>query len=336
MAIKDFFQSRRLIFGGLAASLGLATVVAPVVTSSATAQPVEGPGPIQPNAISAPGTYEACTPYFGLTKENADLLSFDVVNVDNAVTPIPVIGTDIVPVLTVTDGTQSFECVPDLGWTDEATWQSDYVNGDGNGFIVNGLISYPGTGYYLMPAVDGSTSFHLIGGGTILPTSSSLRFETNFTGRTITVSPSSLVHTFGGYLPVLADLSSTQLADSYFAAVIQQVMTAGDAVQYGYLIQLLTAGVSTFCSDGTGEPAAPSQVFPRLLETMSSLLQSVWFVRSCRDISDAAAVLYNAEVQKAKVTNSLVTLTITDPNPTTTTTSTTTTAVEPVAPAFTG
>jgi len=334
MAIKDFFQSRRLIFSGLAASLGLAAVVAPVVTTSATAQPVEGPGPIQPNAISAPGTYEACTPYFGLTKDNADLLSFDVVNVDNAVTPTPLIGTDIVPVLTVTDGTQSFECIPDLGWTDEATWQSGYVNGNSNGFIVNGLISYPGTGYYLMPAVDGSTSFHLIGGGTILPTSSSLRFETNFTGRTITVSPSSLVHTFGGYQPVLGRLSLTQLADPYFAAVYQEVLTTGDAVQSGYLLQLLTAGASTFCDSISGEPALPSQAYPRLLATMNSLAQPVMSATTCWDISYAAEVLYNAEVQKAKVLNSVVTLTITDPNPTTTTS--TSTALEPVAPAFTG
>ena len=134
MAIRKYFESRRLLFSGIAASLGLASVVAPVVTSPATAQPVEGPGPIQPSTISPPGTYQPCTAYFGLTKDNSDLLSFEVDNINNAVSPTPAIGTDIVPILTVTDGTQSIDCVPDLGWTDEATWLSDYMGFFGNLF----------------------------------------------------------------------------------------------------------------------------------------------------------------------------------------------------------
>jgi len=331
MAFKDFFQSRRLMFGALAASLGLASVVAPVVTSPATAQPVEGPEPIQPNAIAAPGTYEACTPYFGLMKDNADLLSFDVHIVNNAVIPLPVIGTDIVPVLTVTDGTQTIECIPDLGWTDQTTWQSDYVDGGGNGGVVDGLITYPGLGYYLMPVIDGSTTFSLTGGGSILPTSSSLRFETNFTGRTITVSPSNLVHTFGGYKPILQDLSSAQLADPYYAAVDAAVTATGDAAQAAYLRQMRAAGYPAFCNLSNGEPLVPDQNFLPLRATLTVLYPPGY--SSCMDMAFTGEQLYNAEVQKAKVPNGLVTLTITDPNATTTTTSV---PVDPVVPAFTG
>ena len=332
MVIRKFFESRRLLFSGIAASLGLASIVAPIVTSPATAQPVEGSGPLQPSTISAPGTYEACTPYFGLTKDNADLLSFDVVNENNAVIPTPAIGTDIVPVLTVTDGAQSFECIPDLGWTDQATWQSDYIDA-GTGIIVNGRITYPGTGYYLMPVVDGLTEFSMTGGGSILPTASSLRFEVNFTGRTVTVTPTNLVHTYGGYRPIEDDLSSTQLADSYYAAVNLEVLTAGDAVQAGYLLELLTAGASNFCDPGSSEPVVPSQVFPLLLATMNSISQPVASVTTCWDISYAAGGLYNLYVQEAKVPNSLVTLTITDPNATTTST---TVPDRSVTPSFAG
>ena len=322
------------MFGGIAASLGLATVVAPVVTSPATAQPIEGPGPLQPNAIATPGTYEECTPYFGLMKDNADLLSFDVVNENNAVTPTPVIGIDIIPVLTVTDGTQTIECIPNLGWTDQTTWQSDYVDGGGNGWVVDELITYPGLGYYLMPVIDGSTTFSLTGGGSILPTSSSLRFETNFTGRTITVAPTNLVHTFGGYRPIENELSSSQLADSHYAAINQGVTTTGDAAQAAYLLQLMTAGASNFCDQITTEPVVPNQNYAPLLVTMNTLLQSNSFVVStCDSIWHGAEFLYNAEVQKAKVPNSLVTLTITGPNATTTTTSV---PVDPVVPSFTG
>ena len=334
MVIRKFFESRRLLFSGIAASLGLASIVAPIVTSPATAQPVEGSGPLQPSTISAPGTYEACTLYFGLTKDNADLLSFDVVNENNAVTPTPVIGTDIVPVLTVTDGTQSFECIPDLGWTDQATWQSDYVNGGGNSAFVDGLISYPGTGYYLMPVVDGSTTFSLTGGGSILPTASSLRFEVNFTGRTITVSPTNLAHTYGGYRPFGSDLSISQLADPYYGAVSQAVTTTGDAAQSAYLLQLMTAGLWNFCDQSTGDPIVPNQSYAPLVATMSALMQSnsSFDVVNC-NLWFAAELLYNAEVQKAKVPNSLVTLTITDPNATTTTT---TVPDRSVTPSFAG
>jgi hypothetical protein len=336
MKLVASIATRRHLLAGLAATLGLTAVAAPTIIAPVSAQPVEGSGPIQPNAISAPGTYEACTPYFGLMKDNADLLSFDVVNENNAVTPTPVIGTDIVPVLTVTDGTQGVECIPDLGWTDQATWQSDYVDA-GTGFVISGLVAYPGTGYYLMPAVDGTTTFSLSDGGSILPTASSLRFEVNFTGRTVTVTPTNLVHTFGGYRPVENDLSSSQLADSYYAAVSQEVTTTGDAAQSAYLLQLMTAGSSNFCDQYTGEPLVPNQNYAPLIVTMNTLLQSSSFVVSnCLSIWHTTEYLYNAEVQKAKAPNSLVTLTITDPNATTTTTTTTSAAAEPVIPSFAG
>jgi hypothetical protein len=189
-----------------------------------------------------------------------------------------------------------------------------------------------------MPAVNGSTTFSLTGGGSILPTASSLRFEVNFTGRTVTVTPTDLVHTYGGFRPIENELSSSQLADSYFAAVSQAVTTTGDAAQSAYLLQLMTARASNFCDQVTTEPVLTNPNYAPLLVTMSTLLQSSSFVVStCDGIAHAAEFLYNAEVQKAKVPNSLVTLTITDPNAATTTTTTTTSvAADPVAPAFTG
>ncbi len=341
MSIRKYFESRRLLFSGIAASLGLASVVAPVVTSPATAQPVEGPGPLQPSTISPPGTYQPCTAYFGLTKDNSDLLSFEVDNINNAVSPTPVIGTDIVPVLTVTDGTQSIDCIPDLGWTNEATWQSDYMGYFGNLFSY-GHITYPALGYYLMPAVDGTTTFSLTGGGSILPTASSLRFEVDFTGRTVTVTPPTLVHTFGGFKPN-GYLTGAQLSDPYFAAVMAAVTDAGNAAQAALLLELLTAGrvdgVFALCDDDTVHLNVPNVNFLPLAATMDSLLQQEPTVDpGCSMPTKSASYLYNIEVQNAKVPNSLVTLTITDPNATTTTVKATTTTVaeDPVSPAFTG
>ena len=326
------------MFGGVAASLGLASVFGPSLTPAAAAQPVEGPGPIQPNAIAASSTYEACTPYFGLTKDNADLLSFDVNNVDNALTPAPVIGTDIVPVLTVTDGTQSIDCIPDLGWSDESTWLSNYVDGNETGFLVEDHLDYPGTGYYLMPVIDGSTSFTLPDSSSITPTASSIRFDYEFTGLTVAVSPLNLVHTFGGFLPVADPLIGALLSDEYYASVNGLVIATGDAAQAAYLVQLLTAGIDAFCDDpsqsGSSHPITPNENYAPLLVTLQTLTNPiVSAITSCWEVSAAAGVLYNIEVQNAKVPNSRVTLTITDPNASTTST---TVSAEPTVPTFTG
>jgi hypothetical protein len=147
------------------------------------------------------------------------------------------------------------------------------------------------------------------------------------------------VHTFGGYFPVLDALSSSQLADSYYAAVSQAVITTGDAAQAAYLLELMNSDASNFCEQvAPNAPVVPNQNYAPLVATMSALMQSNSFIVSdCNGLWFAAEFLYNAEVQKAKVPNSLVTLTITDPNAATTTTTTTTSvAADPVAPAFTG
>lgn len=335
MSNRNFHSARRFMFGGVAASLGLASVFGPSLTPPAVAQPVEGPGPIQPNAIAASSTYEACTPYFGLTKDNADLLSFDVNNVDNALTPAPVIGTDIVAVLTVTDGTQSIDCIPDLGWSDESTWLSNYVDGNETGFLVEDHLDYPGTGYYLMPVIDGSTSFTLPDSSSITPSASSIRFDYEFTGLTVAVSPLNLVHTFGGFSPVVDPLTGALLSDEYYASVNGLVIATGDAAQAAYLVQLLTAGPDAFC-DGSGQPITPNENYDPLLVTLQTLTIPIideYVITSCWDVHDAAGILYNIEVQNAKVPNSRVTLTITDPNASTTST---TVSAEPTVPTFTG
>ncbi|CAB4639141.1 unannotated protein [freshwater metagenome] len=92
---------------------------------------------------------------------------------------------------------------------------------------------------------------------------------------------------------------------------------AGDAAQAAYLLELLTAGPETFCDNTTWEPLVPDQNYLPLLATMQSLLPITDTV-NCWGIAHGAGLLYNVEVQNAKIPNSLVTLTITDPNATTT------------------
>jgi hypothetical protein len=98
---------------------------------------------------------------------------------------------------------------------------------------------------------------------------------------------------------------------------------------------MFAAGYQAFCDANTGAPLVPDQNFLPLRATLNSLLPGrQWGTAfNCAQIEYFAEGLYNAEVQKAKVPNGVVTLTITDPNATTTTISV---PVDPVVPAFTG
>jgi len=140
-------------------------------------------------------------------------------------------------------------------------------------------------------------------------------------------------------LPVADRLTGALLSDEYYAIVNGLVIATGDAAQAAYLVQLLTAGIDAFCDDpsqsGSSHPITPNENYAPLLVTLQALANPIFsaMITSCFEVSAAAGILYNIEVQNAKVPNSRVTLTITDPNASTTST---TVSAEPTVPTFTG
>ena len=341
MDLKQTLSSRRLLFGGIAAALGFSTVAAPALVPIASAAPAEGSNTTDELSAQAIGTYSSCSAYFGLTKHsNSDLHSYAANVVNNSVSPTPMIGTDLVPVLTVTDASSNtVECVPELAWTDSTSWGTLYFNTLDTGRMI-GLITYPGQGYYRIPATYGitytrpdSTSF--------TPVSTSVRFESNYTRKIISVDRTSVPAVANGVFdasqPVSADLT-----DEFFVAFFDAVESAGNASQRAYVEQYWTDYTNLVsCKESDPDYAAT-------VATLSTLIPGV-SISTCTSIYDATRAYYEASQFNARINDSLITVSIAnEPPPTTTTTllstttststplSTTTSVSQVIAPAFTG
>ena len=344
MKLFASIATRRHLLAGLAATLGLTAVAAPTIIAPAAAQPIEGPGPIQPDTISAPGTYESCTAYFGLTKETSNLASFDVIN--NTTGPEPVIasteqaGPTLIPVVTLTDANNDVvECTPSIGWTDQTTWESDYATSAALYWLGNSL-PYPGTGYWMLPAVGTKTLSHLDTQTQqnlpYMPVTGTLRFESNLPGVPINSSMIDLPTTdtgFDGNIGITLAMFQSPL----WPSVLDMVANAptGDTAQAALLDAIADGIVNgpTLC-DGPGVGLlVPDAHFAPLVATLEAFLPAILNL-TCDYIGVPSSWLVDSALQQAKVANAPVTVTVGDPAPVTTTT--TSTAAEPVVPSFAG
>lgn len=330
MTLRPASPYLRFMLGGLAASLGLAGAASATVATPAAADPVEGSGPTQSESTLPPGTYVSCTAYFGLTKySESDLASYAVDVVDDAVTPEPVIGTDLVPVLTVTDASdETVECTPDLAWTDETSWGSSYFSSSALAEMI-GLVTYPGPGYYLIPATFGF-SYTTPDTTTFTPVSTSIRFENTYTNKVITVVPTAVPPTADGVFAPGVELAD--LDNSYFTDLFDAVETTGNAAQRAYFEQWWADRLDLVtCSDS-------DPLYASTAVTLQTLVPGV-AITGCDDFYGSSKAFYEAAQFNAKIAASLITITIADPPPPTTTTTTTTTTTvqpDPVIPAFAG
>ncbi|MCX6507170.1 MAG: hypothetical protein NTU96_08855 [Actinobacteria bacterium] len=330
MRVKQLLSSRRLLFGGIAAALGFSSVAAPVVLQPAGATPAEGSNTTSDFSTQTIGTYESCTAYFGLLKQNSNLANFDIVN--NTVDPEPVIansqlaGPTLVPVVTLTDGSNNIiECTPTLGWTDQATWESDYM-GLAPALLGN-IVSYPGTGFWLLPAVGYELDYFdtaLEQNQQFTAVTGTLRFESNLAGVSVLSSMVDLPTTAPTF-----DASNVAYQSSYWASVLDLVATAptGSAEQAALLDAIANGFVNglTMC-EGSGDLLVPDANYASLIATLEALLLADE-IANCLDVVFAGTFLVDAAIQTAKVANAPVTVTISDDAPPTT---------EPVVPAFTG
>jgi hypothetical protein len=319
MNLKQTLSSRRFLFGGIAAALGFSSVAAPALVPTASAVPAEDSNTTGQITTQAIGTYSSCSAYFGLTKySNSDLQSYAANVVNSSVSPTPVIGIDLVPVLTVTDAlSNTVECAPDLAWTDFTSWGSSYFNTLDTGKMT-GLITYPGPGYYRIPATYGVT-YTTADSTSFTPVSTSLRFESNYSGKIISVDRTSVPAVANGVFnasqPVSADLT-----DEFFVAFFDAVESAGNASQRAYLEQYWTDYTNLIsCTDADPDYVAT-------VATLSTLVPGV-SISTCTSIYDATRAYYEASQFNAKISDSLITVSIADePPPTTTTSSTTSTS----------
>ena len=191
MSERTTTASSRILKSGLAASLGVlaASQVAVEEAGSVPAPSAQDtPHANLGHAPVAASSYESCTPYFGLTKRSGNLVKYTVNDVNNSVTPVPVVGTDLIPVVTLSDGAHTVTCAPTEAWTSEADWSANYLQG-GTG---EGGYTYPGLGYFQSPALNQTFTLTatLPGSrtGSFTPTSASISFVSNLTGVTVSSS----------------------------------------------------------------------------------------------------------------------------------------------------
>lgn len=335
MRVHKLSRSSRLFLGVLAAGLGLGATATEVV--QVAAEPAFGGSPdsLRPAALPAPGTYESCSGLFGLSKLNSDLVSFDIVQGANPVTTLPTVGTDIVPIVTLSAGTTSVSCEAVSGWTNESDFSTYYLNED---WIVGTSMTYPGTGYFLAPAIDGF-AFN-VNGGSFVPTTRSVEYLTNLDlDETLSADPVQLVALASSYHPYYGTrpTSSSGLSDPFFTRVYSAILNSptGSQAQVDFLNQqlsLLSDSEPMTCSD-------QDPILVALVATMQSLstgfnLMSV--ATECSDLSEGTLAIGRIQLFNAEVSDTGITLTVSGPAPPTTTTTSTTVAVDPLVPAFTG
>ena len=298
--MTSFSVSRRVLAGGAAATAGIATIAAPVLSGpAAAADPTDGTADgaaASPQAVPAPGLYESCTAYFGLVKGNSDLVSYDVKTV-GPVSPDPVLGSNLVPVLTVQGGGGEVQCIPELGWTDEASWAS-WIDWDLTTF------TYPGTGYYLIPSTYGA-EFDTPA-GLFIPESTSIRFDTSIEGVTVTWAPAGPAATETGWFP-FGPIALTPTSKGVPETLARIGAAGGDADAVALAEQILV--------DETCDNADPGLV--SLADAMSVIYGGEIFA-SCGNVEVATWELYRAELFDLMVERSLVVVTLTAPTPTTT------------------
>lgn len=328
-------MSWRLFLGGIAALLGVSATATELVSASAEPATTDHTSGFQPASGYVPGTYSSCTAKFGLLKTNSDLATFDVVDGTPAVTPTPVMGTDLIPLITVSDGTFTETCEAQLAWTDSATFDSAFLSY--NSFAAGTSMPYPGTNdFWIMPAVgvpltmDGSTS--------ITVTTRTLSFgDTLPAGTTVSLSgqPVSIQAPYAPYGGQPS--SSAALATPFFQRVSSAVVTAGDANQGMFLEVYLAsyyngADPSQMCTD---DPNTANALFITMDNLMTGWGAGWMLPTTCSNLMTSELAVgqilqYDMQVSSATA------LTVTVAGAPLPTTTTTTTATDPVVPKFAG
>ena len=341
MRLTKLSRSSRLFLGVLAAGLGLGATATQVVQVAAEPATGDSSDSFSPASLPAPGTYESCSGLFGLSKLNSDLVSFDIVQGANPVTTLPTMGTDIVPIVTLSDGTTSVSCEAVSGWADETEFGA-YLNVD---YIVGTSMAYPGIGYFLVPAIDGSVFY--VNGGAFFPTTRSVEYLTNLgLDETLSANPGQLVALASRYHPYYGSLptSSSGLSDPFFARVYSAILNSpiGSQAQADYLNQqlsLLSDSQPTTCSDQ--DPTLIALV--ATMQSLSTGFNQNLVATECSNLSEGTLAIGRIQLFNAEVSETEITLTVSGPAPPTTTSSTTTTtltsttvAADPLVPAFTG
>ena len=249
----------------------------------------------------------SCVPYFGLSKGNSNLVRFDV-QTSGPVQGVPVIGSNLTPVLTLTDATHaSISCTLDarsLAWTSQPTFFSDYLQGN-DPFAYE----YPGSSdFYETPFLGFPLT---VGGQAFTPVSASIAVHTSLPGVTVSLSsttPEDLNHSyFNG-----PGSSLTSPTDPVVAYSVQRMLNVGGS--QGAANMLAKLQVTNTCTAGAAALASYNAHIGQLYSGASSP------AANCQEAVNnlSWAFVYYSSLLPLQVQGAPVTVTVSAPEPTTT------------------
>jgi hypothetical protein len=193
--------------------------------------------------------------------------------------------------------------------------------------------SYPGTGFWLLPAVGYPLEYFDLASQQdlqFIAVTGTLRFESNLAGVSVLSSKVDLPTTAPFVLAV-----DEMYESSYWASALDIVATAptGSAEQAALLDSIANGFVNgpTMCAGESGGLLVPDPNYASLIATLEALIPEDQDL-SCDGIAIVSLFLVDAAIQIAKVANAPVTVTFSDSAPPTTSLAPT----EPLVPAFTG
>lgn len=331
----DMGSQGRLLAGkitrsSLAVGVG---VVAPVVTLDSMASAASAPESTSLHmAAVSTSQYESCTPYFGLGKASAELAHFSVNDPAHLLGSSPAIGSDIVPLITATDGTHTVTCVPTLAWTSQSDWLSGSQFGLQGSSPAQGGFIYPGDGYYAVPFAGVPY--------TLTPTTSSL--AGSFTPTSVTVSYlTSAVGALNRTSPTTVTASTTATYPN--DGLVPTTTAAGAATEQAIMAQIsstdpnrsaIDALVVAMLAQGSGACTLPDG--DPVLASLEGALQALGFSLGidCGEIPNSLSRFSTVKVMAARALDNHFVFDVSMVQPTTTTTtspSTTTTSTETLA-----
>jgi LPXTG-motif cell wall-anchored protein len=334
--------SRTTLALGVGAMASAVPVAGMAVNAGAATSTTHDAHVIHDAAVTA-SQYESCTPYFGLGKGTAELAKFTIEDPNHVLSTPAVLGTDLIPLITVSDGTHTVTCAPTLAWTNQQDWatNTNVFFGMDNWPATDGAFSYPGDGYYAVPMVgDSYTLTQTLSGsptGTMTPTSVTVSYGSNLPSdvRVATV-PSAIATT----VDPSTSFGSISPSSTVGQALITKVSNAipnsdtNKAAEIALFSDLMQNG-SNACASTYGGGDQTSAVFTGLTSAIQSLFTSTNTTvnPNCSFLGFTGFVMLQAVGMDLRAHNNLIHFALTSTaSTTTTTTSPTTTTTTPTLP----
>ena len=331
--------SRSTLAFGVGAIAAAVPVAGMAVNAGAATSTVHDAHAIHDAAVTT-SQYESCTPYFGLGKSSAELAKFTIEDPNHALSTPAVLGTDLIPLITVSDGTHTVTCAPTLAWTNQQDWSTTSSFGMSGWSAMDGAFAYPGNGYYAVPMVGVAyTLTQTLPGsptGTMTPTSVTVSYGSNLSSDIrVTTFPAAIARTIDPSTSFGSITPSSTVGQALITKVSNAIPSSDtNKTQEVALFSYLMQNGSNTCDSTYGSGTQTSAAFVGLSSAVQTLFTSGGTTISpqCDDLGFAGMVMLQAVGMDLRAHDNLIHFVLTSTASTTTTTKPQTTTTSPSLP----